>query len=235
MSGQGQFDHRLDATTIHGRLQHNIYNLYLNYAFFIKGGVVATAGVMLYLIVASPDVSDRADRVFLWLASFAFSCAMGSTWTRIAIFTNWRSNGWDYVFPVGVGVLEVFMYVVLSPNVLQTQKEAPGRWIDWYLVFSLFAFAAAALVFNRWVQSDEEDIAVNPEMTKLQVHFRRWIVRDMVFLAAFAVASLVFYLWASHNIAQSAPFHIPAALVLGFVGGLMVYFSSTQFQRFPWN
>jgi hypothetical protein len=224
-------NHQLASEQMHKRLNDNVCMLYQNYAFFVTGAVVAAAGVAMYLILTTDGAVYRIERGILWFASFGFACANIATWTRIAIFSNWRANAWDFVLPVLTGVAEVLMFAVLSP----LPNEPETRWFDWYLVFGLFAIFAGLLSWNRRLQAHKGEYASDETTTQLCDAYRQWLRNEIFVMALFGVVALAFYaaarLWPSFiPMWEGWGWQRTADGFLVVVAGLMVYFSAGQFK-----
>jgi hypothetical protein len=144
---------RLGPRAMRRRLSDHVYTLYLGYAFFIKGAVVALAGTSIYSLLTQTSVPDRLDRILLWFVSFGFSCITAVAWSRGSVFTSWHANLWDAVLPLGSGAAEVMLYAVLAPS----QLLISARWTDWYAVFAVFTAFLSGLILNRRHEAQNEN------------------------------------------------------------------------------
>jgi hypothetical protein len=179
----------LTREDVRERLGSHVHASYLNYAYFIKGAVVAVAALCLVDLVAE-DVTGRLPRVGLWLASFFFSLVTIATWARGSAFASYRASMIDIIAPMAIGVCEVALFIVLIPS-----KDLPGEvWRNWYVVQAAFSVCAIVLIANRYILCREVDYRLDDnELQQMFFQYRKWLREDMAGAAAFGCASIAFW------------------------------------------
>jgi hypothetical protein len=158
------------------RLHDHVYMSYTNYSFFIKGAVIAAAALSFIYILGASDLHFKWTRLILWGASLGFSLVSIATWSRGSAFTSYRANMLDLLLPVGMGLVEVSMYVLLAPALGSVSDLPIDAWLYWYLALACHTFLAMLLVGNRLLQTRMEDYA--DDLHGLVGKYRRWLWLD---------------------------------------------------------
>jgi hypothetical protein len=216
---------RLERTRVHERLQEQLYTLYLNYAFFIKGAVVAVSAISIIMIFAVEVVPNRYDRVALWVTSVAFSLVTVATWIRGAALTIWRANVHDVLLPLALGITETLLYLVLAPS---TERAAIPLKV-WYLAFALHAGLAVGLICNRLRQSGLVEYAADPILENVVVASRRWMKLDIG--GATGTALFGFLMYGLHDrLDNIVSVDIVVAGALTLVASGIIYNSMKQYR-----
>lgn len=192
MSGQGQTQSSggappitgnrrpLTADDVRARLKEHIYVLYLNYSFFIKGAVIAVAGLTLFLIWVPDTVAFRYERLAMWFASVGFSMVTIATWTRGAPLANARASFFDMVIPVAMGICEVLFFTIIAPpQALHPTDHANLFWTNWYGVFAFHGMLAVILVANRLYAADSSEFVHDQVLNPIWQQYRDWLRFDI--------------------------------------------------------
>jgi hypothetical protein len=169
---------------VQDRLRDYVPNHYLMLISVIKGVVMATAAYVLL-----PVLNDRATlipRLSFWLASAAGAVVSYVTWARGVVLTNEKNNLWDAVVPMLMGLTEVLLFLILTPN-------GTRFWWNWYLVLSAHAFCGFLITSNRLGQTDVGS-DFHPDLHELGKEYERWVRSDQ--RGALAMSVLFAALWA---------------------------------------
>jgi|GEM_PF-3470714 len=168
-----------------------------NYLFIgsvIKGVAVGFAGLVLLQIVSSP--LSEWIKLGPWIASVVVILVSYMTWGRGVILTNARANVWDTVFPLSMGIVEIFLFAMLLDN-----KDHPDVQsqlvIDWLAVVGIHTLLAVGLVLNRLRLTDvDKDFTSN--LKSLATQYRHWMWGDVIgasVVALVAVCSCLYEHW----------------------------------------
>jgi hypothetical protein len=218
---------RLRAEDVRDRLRGHLYLLYMNYAFFIKGAILAFAGVAIFQIFATENVINKLERETLWGVSFAYSLVTISAFSRGAILTNWHANIFDTILPISLGICEVLLYFILTP----TPGDSGKLWTSWYVVFAAYALLAAALVFNRRQQARLKEFEQTAEMVKLAKRYRRWLLGDLLGALLAAAASCEMRFDFDRISRFLTPYGLNPHFVFGLALGILALFVLTSIAR----
>jgi hypothetical protein len=156
----------------------------MNYAFFIKGAVVASAAVSIVLILGTPGLPFIWIRLALWLASLALSAVTIATWTRGSAFATSHMNEADIFIPISMGTIEVAFFVVIAPTF---DKLPATAWEFWYLALFFHLTLAFGLINNRLRLTIPEEYA--NELRETVIEYISWVRKDRWGVAGVALGS----------------------------------------------
>jgi hypothetical protein len=147
-----------------------------------KGIALGVGSLVLLEIVG--DIQVEWLRLFPWLASLAAVLISYVKWTRGALLSNARTNVWDSVFPLLIGVVEFLLFGVIAVEksqfllfgVVAIEKPASFLWLNWPLCLAVHALTASALVHNRLRLSLDSDL--DTDMSDLGNLYKRWLRND---------------------------------------------------------
>jgi hypothetical protein len=225
---------------IRSRLRDHVYVAYLNYSFFIKGAVIAAAGLALVAILGSSphDLPFKGPRLALWGASLGFSMVTIATWSRGAAFTNYRASAFDIILPILMGLLEIVMFVVIAPPIDGLPKDV---WVYWYVANACHAFLAVGLVLNRWVLAKPSDYAGDALLNELK-HYKRQLNTNMIGAGMIGVFGVVIFLatncasyvglgLAPFNSVSTSNWHIAIGFIYVLQAIAIILLASSEYTR----
>lgn len=176
----------LNEKHIAERLHNYTYNNYLHIGSIIKG-VTLGAATFVGLSIFS-DINTNWPRVPLWIASFIAMTVSYMTWGRGVLLSNSRSNLWDSIFPLKMGMFEIALFGILQPK-----DESPQLWQHWFLLLSLHSLLAVFLITNRIKKTIIKEDFKPSLQDKLATECVMWMKADWIGALSVSIASIIIW------------------------------------------
>ena len=136
-------------------------------------------------------------RLVPWVASMELLAISYGKWNRGALFVNARTNAWDNIIPMLLGVAELLLFAVLT---VDTQSYNLGNsktiWLNWSACVAFHGFLGFAIVQNRLHFLEPRDF--HDSLTKLVEEYKGWTRRDR--LQTLLVGCIGFAFWLADRI-----------------------------------
>ncbi len=188
-------------------LRHRVINhthmAYLNFAYLVKSGVFAVAGLTFIQILAQPD-PFRSERIAFWCASFGFSFISIMKWSTGSILTNGRSNPFDSLLPIGMGICEYALFLVLAPDASRSDSLI---WHYWYVAMFGHSAFGVGIVLNRYLMCDVPR-DYDEKLQDIGKAYKAWMASDLKAAGSMALLPLIIFL----SVNTQSAFHWPVTL-----------------------
>jgi hypothetical protein len=158
---------------------------YLYIGSIVKGVALALAATVLLQICA--DFWHEWKRLPPWFASIAAIMVSYTTWGRGVLVTNSRTNLWDSVFPLVMGIAEFLLF-----GILLLDPAHSWFWSNWFLFMALHTAGAVGLTHNRLLNSKvPQDFTPDKDMQDLGLAMESWIRQDRFGASMITVGCLI--------------------------------------------
>jgi hypothetical protein len=177
------------------RLQSLPMESYALIANVAKGIALGVGSLVLLQIFA--HLTTEWMRLFPWCASLLAILISYLKWNRGTLLTNSRSNIWDSIFPLSLGVAEFILFAVLvtqGESLASDQDSKSFLWFNWTAVLAVHALLASGLVANRLrLTNVGEDF--DGELSDIGLKYKSWLVKDMWQAGAAGLVALVVWIF----------------------------------------
>lgn len=166
---------KLDRQTVAGRL-HSLTSDHYSFIYgMMKSIALGVGAVILLPLIGEP--LWRVPKLAFWAASVAAIMVSYVTTARGVVLTGFRCSWLDVVVPLGMGIVECLLFLVLQP-VTASAIATPDIWRRWPFILSIHMFCAVLVVVNRLAMAKANDF--EDELVPLIRKYKRWLKEDIV-------------------------------------------------------
>lgn len=163
----------LNREIVAERLNNYLLDNYQHIGSFMKSVIFAMGALVLFQIVTQFD--NSWSRLLPWIVSLLATIVTHMSTGRGILLTNSRGNVWDSVYPLLIGIAELFLFAILSPikgGTLELEEQS-NLWQWWFFVLAIHASLAVGLIHNRIVNTRCEDFT--SDLQDLACEYKTWM------------------------------------------------------------
>jgi len=174
----------LTPEAVAARLLSYPHDTYLYVGSFMRSVALAAGALVLLEILSHKRYWWR---LLPWVACLLATIITLMTWGRGVLLTNSKSNIWDAILPLLMGISEFCLFAILSPKeywhpatpvrAMQEDDEL-GSWRYWLFVHAIHALLAVGLVANRLAQTDPV-LDFDGRLRPLALEYVGWMKEDL--------------------------------------------------------